>query len=98
MADTGRNFALRVFTTESPERHERYDLISEYLKGRKLKSLVEFEYRDKSIRSAGDGKWYPLILMDWVQGETLFKWVRARSLEGNRRALATAAERWVALD
>jgi hypothetical protein len=95
--DTGRNFALRVFTTESPERRERYDLISDYLKGRKLKSLVEFEYRDKSIRSAGDGKWYPLILMDWVQGETLFKWVRARSLEGNRRALATTAERWVAL-
>ena len=97
MPDTGRSFALRIFTTESPERRERYDLISEYLKGRKLRSLVEFEYRDKSIRSAGDGKWYPLILMDWVQGETLFKWVRTRSLEGNRRALATAAERWVAL-
>jgi hypothetical protein len=97
MPDTGRNFAIRVFTTESPERRERYDLISDYLKGRRLKSLVEFEYRDKSIRSAGDGKWYPLILMDWVQGETLFKWVRARSLEGNRRALAAAAERWVVL-
>jgi hypothetical protein len=97
MPDTGRSFALRVFTTESPERRERYDLINEYLKGRRLKSLVDFEYRDKSIRSAGDGKWYPLILMDWVQGETLFKWVRTRSLEGNRRALAAAAERWVAL-
>ena len=95
--DVGRNFALLVFTTESPERRERYDRISEYLQTRKLACLVDFEYRDKSIRSAGDGKWYPLILMDWVQGETLFKWVRGRSLEGNRRALATAAERWVAL-
>jgi hypothetical protein len=97
LPDAGRNVALRVFTTESPERRERYDLISEYLKGRRLRSLVEFEYREKSIRSAGDGKWYPLVLMDWVQGETLFKWVRSRSLEGNRRALAAAAERWVAV-
>ena len=78
MPDGQAPFAIRIFTTESPERRERYDLISEYLKGRKLNCLVEFEYRDNSIRSAGDGKWYPLILMDWVQGETLFDWVRAR--------------------
>ena len=88
-------FAVRVFTTESPERRERYDLISEYLKTRRLRCLVDFEYRDRSIRSAGDGKWYPLILMDWVQGETLFKWVRARCLEGDGAALAAVADRWV---
>jgi serine/threonine protein kinase len=97
-AQDGRSFAVRIFTTESPERRERYDRISEYLRTRRLKCLVDFEYRDRSIRSSGDGKWYPLILMDWVQGDTLFKWVRARSLEGNRRALASAAERWVALN
>lgn len=91
----GRPFAIRVFTTESPERRERYDRISEYLATRKLKCLVEFEYRDRSIRSAGDGKWYPVILMQWVEGDTLFKWVRARALEGDRKALAEAAERWV---
>jgi len=90
-------FAVRVFTTESPERRERYELISAYLKGRKLNCLVDFEYRDRSIRSAGDGRWYPLITMEWVQGETLFKWVRARCFEGNRPALADAARRWVDL-
>ena len=91
------SFAIRCFTTESPERRERYDLLSAYLKMRRLDCLVDFEYRDRSIRSAGDGKWYPLILMDWVEGETLFKWARARSLEGNHRMLALAAERWVEL-
>jgi len=90
-------FAVRVFTTESPERRERYDLISAYLKNRKLDCLVDFEYRDQSIRSAGDGKWYPLILMEWVQGETLFRWARARCLEGNGPALARAAKYWVEL-
>jgi hypothetical protein len=88
-------FAIRIFTTESPERRERYDLISAYLKGRKLKCLVDFEYRDRSIRSAGDGKWYPLILMDWVQGDTLYQWVRARCLEGNGAAVAYVADRWL---
>ncbi len=97
IAADGRAFALRVFTTESPERRERYDRISEYLGARKLSCLVDFEYRDHSIRSAGDGKWYPLILMDWVQGDTLFKWVRARALEKNRNALVEAAHRWEAL-
>ena len=88
-------FAVRIFTTESPERRERYDLISAYLKGRKLNCLVDFEYRDRSIRSAGDGKWYPVIIMDWVQGETLFQWLRAHCLEGNRDAIAAVADRWL---
>jgi hypothetical protein len=90
-------FAVRVFTTGSPERRERYGLTSAYLKTRRLRCLVDFEYRDESIRSAGDGRWYPLILMDWVEGETLFHWVRARCLEGDRRALGEVAARWVEL-
>lgn len=88
-------FAVRVFTTETPERRERYDLISAYLKGRNLRCLVGFDYRDRSIRSAGDGKWYPVIIMEWVSGETLFKWVRARCQEGNGHAIGTVAERWL---
>ncbi len=88
-------FAVRIFTTESPERRERYELISGYLQGRKLHCLVDFEYRDGGIRSAGDGKWYPLIIMDWVQGETLFNWLRSRCLEGNREAIAQIADRWL---
>ena len=94
-ADRNEPFAVRVFTSESPERRERYDLTSEYFRSRKLNCLVDFEYRDQSIRSAGDGKWYPLILMEWVQGETLFKWIRARCLEGNTAAVAEVAQRWV---
>lgn len=96
-ADAQRSFAVRVFTTESPQRRERYDLISDYLKDRRLDCLVDFEYRDGGIRSAGDGKWYPLILMDWVEGETLFKWARGRALERDAKALADAADRWVEL-
>jgi hypothetical protein len=93
--DGQRPFALRVFTSESPERRERYELISAYMKGHKPRCLVEFEYRDQSIRSAGDGKWYPLILMDWVQGETLFKWARAQCLAGKGDSIGFIADRWL---
>lgn len=96
-AERGEPFAVRVFTTESPERRERYHLVSSYLAARKPACLVEFEYRDQSIRSAGDGKWYPLILMEWVQGETLFHWLRTRAARGDAAAIAQAADRWLEL-
>ena len=54
--------------------------------------MVAFEYRDEAIRSAGDGKWYPLVLMDWVEGATLFEYVRARCLTGRVESVANAAQ------
>lgn len=91
----GKNRAVRVFSSESPERRERYEIVSRYVTGRpKLKCLVDFEYRDSAIRAA-DGKWYPLVLMDWVEGDTLFKWVQARARERNGVAIRAAAECWV---
>jgi hypothetical protein len=93
----GPPMAVRVFTSASPERHERYDAISAYLSARRVKCLVDFEYRDESVRAAGHKAWFPLILMDWVQGETLYKWVSGRCREGSREALATAAARWIDL-
>ena len=93
----GKPFAIRVFNTELPERRERYRQIGAYLKDRRPKCLVEFEYRDRSIRSAGDGKWYPMIVMEWVSGNTLFKWVRDQCLRENKAAIAVAARRWVEL-
>ena len=93
--DGAKPLAIRVFTTESPERRERYDAISEYLRARRPSCLVDFEYRDASIRAGGHEGWFPLIVMDWVEGETLFQWVRARCLEGDCRALRDAAARWL---
>lgn len=92
---TGVSRAIRVFTTESPERRGRYDAISEYLRQHCPQCLVPFEYRDASIRAVGFSDWFPVILMEWVQGETLFRWVRAQCGQGNGAALALAAEHWL---
>src|SRR5579871_2076386 len=70
----GGDVCVRVFTTASEERRERYSAISNYLAGRKLSSLVNFAYSDSGIKCARDGEWYPLVTMEWVDGEVLFDW------------------------
>jgi serine/threonine protein kinase len=96
-APTGAPRALRVFTTESPRRRERYDRISEHLKARKPDCLVNFEYREAAIRSPNDGRWYPLVLMDWVEGPTLFDWLRHKCLEKDKGLLERAAIHWLSV-
>ncbi|HVX60859.1 MAG TPA: hypothetical protein VHC19_09660, partial [Pirellulales bacterium] len=93
----GGSLAIRVFTSAAAERRERYQAIAEYLKQRSVAPLVGFRYFDNGIRSASDGKFYPLVTMEWVPGETLFKWVRRQCLDRNGKALARAADRWVDL-
>jgi serine/threonine protein kinase len=95
--ETGNPVAIRVFSTESPHRHGRYEKIGEYLTDRRLACLVSFEYREEEIRSLSDGNRYPIVLMDWVEGETLFQWVQNQCRSGNAAALASAAHQWPAV-
>ncbi len=91
----GSEFAIRVFNRRQDERLQHYRAISEYLEGRPIASLVRFEYHEQGIRSAGDGKLYPLLTMQWVPGVTLFEWIRKRCEEDSGGdALLTAAEMW----
>ena len=93
----GGDFAIRVFNRRQDERLEHYRTVSEYLDTRAVSSIVKFEYDEKGIRSAGDGKLYPLLTMDWVPGITLFEWARDRSREGYGDALKIAADVWLHL-
>jgi serine/threonine protein kinase len=92
----GGSMCVRVFTSETPERRERYEAVSKYLESRQLQSLVHFKYHDKGVR-AQDGKWYPLVTMEWVPGETLFQWVKSQCINQNCQALLQAADRWLKL-
>jgi predicted Ser/Thr protein kinase len=91
----GNPLAIKVFNRRTDERRERYRAISEFLERHQQSALVRFEYDDRGIRSASDGKLYPLVAMDWVEGATLFDWARDRSLAGDTAALATAADDWL---
>ncbi len=91
--ENGEQRALRVFSSESPERRERYELMSQYMATHSVRCMVNFEYRESAIRST-DGRWYPLVIMDWVEGNTLFQWVDAQYRAGNARAIRLAADVW----
>ncbi|HWB12038.1 MAG TPA: hypothetical protein VG826_22625 [Pirellulales bacterium] len=89
------SLAIRVFTSAASERRERYNAIAAYLQGRRIEPLVGFTYADDGIRSASDGKYYPLVTMEWVPGETLLKWTGRQCREKNQAALQRAGEQWV---
>lgn len=91
----GSLLAVRTFNRRGDNRRERYRVVSEYLEGRNINSLVHFDYDEKGIRSASDGKLYPLVTMEWVPGVTLFEWARDRSHEGYQEALTIAADVWL---
>jgi serine/threonine protein kinase len=93
----GSEFAIRVFNRQADLRLERYQAVHNYLKDRSIWSIVNFSYDEKGIRSASDGKLYPLLTMDWVPGVTLFEWARDRSREGYQEALAIGADVWLQL-
>ncbi|MFM9964531.1 MAG: hypothetical protein ACKV2Q_25290 [Planctomycetaceae bacterium] len=98
----GADVALRVFTRASgTEQRERYSAISDYLdslNGSRPSCLVGFKFFEKGIRVATKGgKWFPLLTMDWVPGDTLFDWIRGTCQSRNARALGSASEKWVEL-
>lgn len=93
----GRSVALRAFTSDVPERIERYHAVSSFLARQRPRCLVGFQLHPEGIRSAGDGKWYPLIVMDWIKGETLFDWVRSRCERRDTASLNRVATAWVGL-
>src|SRR5437016_718387 len=88
----GSEFAIRVFNRGAAERRERYQAVSNYLEWRSVWSLVGFNYDEKGIRSASDGKMYPLIIMDWVPGLTLFEWCKEQCQAGDRELITSAAD------
>ncbi|MCG8586265.1 MAG: AarF/UbiB family protein, partial [Pirellulales bacterium] len=92
-----RSLAIRIFNGRSDERRERYAAISDYLAMRNLSSLVSFDYVDNGIRCPTNGKWYPVIRMEWVQGETLFGWLAIQCAKRNTREIESLAGRWLAL-
>jgi Protein kinase domain len=86
--------AIRVFTSGAAERRERYQFISEYVGRQRLESLVGFSYTDDGIRST-DGKRYPLMTMEWVSGQTLYKWLGEKCRDKNRTEVKRIGDAWI---
>ena len=90
VAEGGRKFAVRCFTREVKDQQYRYNQLSEYLVNVLPLSFVHFEFMERGISLKGD--WYPIVRMEWVEGEPLSGFVGARLNDPD--ALLRVAAQW----
>ena len=72
--EVGRlKYAVRCFHREAQKIQARYSAISKKLKSLKSNYFVDFEFQPHGIRIAGAP--YPIVKMQWAQGETLGEFI-----------------------
>jgi hypothetical protein len=64
-----KKYAVRCFHREVPEAQARYAAISKKLGTLPARHFVRFDFQSSGIRIRG--KTYPIVKMDWADGETL---------------------------
>ena len=85
-----QTFAVRCFTREVSDQQARYGELSSYLLNVLPPSFVHFEYVEQGIVLRGD--WYPIVRMQWVEGELLNRFVGSRL--GQPDILRRVAAQW----
>ena len=77
--ETGKYYALKCFTKKQEGRGEAYRLIAEELKNVESPYITSIRYLDKELFVDTDQTTeteFPVLLMDWVEGKTLDKYLR----------------------
>ena len=90
----GAYYAIRCFMSPVTDQEERYTNLSNFLNANYHECLVGFEYLKKGISVKGYR--YPLVKMDWVEGERLDGFV-GRIIEkqpNNLGMLSRVADSW----
>ena len=90
MSGLGRDHAVRCFVSEAPNRQQRYRALSDYLNIMHPPGFVSFAYLDRELLIRGER--HPVLKMDWVEGQTLDRYVAANL--ANPRALGALVARW----
>ncbi len=85
-----REVAVRCFTREVKDQQLRYSSLHDYLDTVLPDSFVRFRYLEQGILVKG--QWYPIVRMDWANGEPLNKFVQQNL--GNSEVIAGVAARW----
>ena len=77
--ETGKFYALKCFTKEQEGREEAYHQIAKALENVDSPYLISIQYLDKELFVDTDQTTeteFPVLLMDWVEGKTLDKYLR----------------------
>ena len=77
--EIGQFYAVKCFLRDQERRSESYRLISEQLKDVNSSYLTTIKYLENEIyvdTKASQDREFPVLLMDWVEGKTLDKYIR----------------------
>ena len=78
-ANTNKLYAVKCFTKEQEGREEAYRQIADELEFVQSTYLAKVKYYDRELfvdTNSSDDNEFPVLLMDWVEGETLDKYIR----------------------
>lgn len=76
--DNGKYYALKCFTEDQIDRAESYNLITEELADVNSPYVIHVKYLENElfvVSSCTDETEFPVLLMDWVEGETMERYV-----------------------
>jgi serine/threonine protein kinase len=85
--------AIRCFTHPITNQEARYKALSQFLSSVEIDSLVGFEYLSQGIKV--NGRLYPVLRMEWVNGLLLTDYIKANLK--NRKRLSELAKEWIAV-
>jgi len=74
----GKIYALKCFTRDQEGRNESYRLIADELQYIESEYLTKIQYLENElfVDTGNDDTEFPVLLMDWVEGETLDKYIK----------------------
>ena len=85
-----QRWAVRCFNRQVPDIERRYRTIDEHLNRHPhLPWIVGFDYLNEGIRVRG--RWYPLVIMEWVEGSTLSRYLEQRMRDARDPQRASGA-------
>jgi WD40 repeat protein/predicted Ser/Thr protein kinase len=87
------NWAIRCFLRQVTDQRERYAAISKDLAPLKIPYMVGFQYIPEGILVKGE--WYPILKMEWAEGELLDKFVYEHLHDSS--ILQKLADSWVTM-
>lgn len=86
---TGRNYALKCFSDEQEGRGEAYRQIAEELASVDSTYITAVKYLEQelSVDSSCNDEVFPVLLMNWVDGETMETYVAAHYADSHAMAM-----------
>ena len=86
---TGRNYALKCFTDEQEGRSEAYSQIAEELEFVDSTYITAVKYLEQElfVDSSCNDEVFPVLLMDWVDGETMETYVADHYADSHAMAM-----------